>query len=226
MTQQILDLGGVVSDFQGDAAMGFWGWPLEQPDAVQRACKAALAIRAHFEANARHAENPLSGFRVGIGIATGPAVAGKIGTIDQAKVGVFGPTVNLASRLENLTKIVHAPIVLDDATAQLARQQFEPTAARVRRLAVVRPYGLETALAISELLPPLSDFPQMKDEDIRHYEEALDAFAGSRWPEAYERLHRVTPDDLAKDFLTIFIAQHNRVPPTGWDGVIPLASKS
>ena len=52
---------------------------------------------------------------MGIGIATGRAVAGKIGTVDQVKVTVFGPVVNLASRLEGMTKILHAPILLDDA---------------------------------------------------------------------------------------------------------------
>src|SRR5579864_3393419 len=53
MTQHILDHGGVIGDFQGDAAMGFWGWPFAQPDAVSRACLAALSIRAQFEASAR-----------------------------------------------------------------------------------------------------------------------------------------------------------------------------
>ena len=45
------------------------------------------------------------------------------------------------------------------------------------------------------------------------------------WHEAMERLHRVPAEDEAKDFLTVFIAQHGRVPPTDWDGVIALSSK-
>src|SRR5207248_6514807 len=49
MTHHILDQGGVVGDFHGDAAMGFWGWPIAQPDAIERACRAALGIRAAFE---------------------------------------------------------------------------------------------------------------------------------------------------------------------------------
>src|SRR5207237_5676449 len=76
MTGNILDQGGVVGDFQGDAAMGFWGWPLVQPDAAALACKAALGIRALFEANARRPRHPLAGFQIGIGIATGQADAG------------------------------------------------------------------------------------------------------------------------------------------------------
>ena len=48
-THHILDQGGVVGDFQGDAAMGFWGWPIAHVDAVERAARAALAIRAELE---------------------------------------------------------------------------------------------------------------------------------------------------------------------------------
>ncbi len=118
MTRYIREQGGVVGDFQGDAAMGFWGWPLQQKDAVLRTCRAALAIRAEFEATA--------GFHAGIGVATGRAVAGKIGTTDQVKVTVFGPVVNLASRLESMTKILRAPILLDEATARAVRRPGSP----------------------------------------------------------------------------------------------------
>jgi len=65
MTRHIRQQGGVVGDFQGDAAMGFWGWPLPQKDAVLRTCSAALAVRAEFEAT--------EGFHAGIGVATGRA---------------------------------------------------------------------------------------------------------------------------------------------------------
>ena len=87
-------------------------------------------------------------------MATGRAVAGKIGTVDQVKVTVFGPVVNLASRLEGMTKILQAPILLDETTARIVRQQVPREVARVRRLAIVRPYGLDTPLEVSELLPP------------------------------------------------------------------------
>ena len=158
----------MVGDFQGDAAMGFWGWPLPQRDAVLRTCRAALAVRAEFEAT--------TGFHAGIGVATGRAVAGKIGTVDQVKVTVFGPVVNLASRLEGMTKILHAPILLDEATARIVRQQVPREVARVRRLAIVRPYGLDTPLEVSELLPPASQYPELTDEHLEYYEAALDAF--------------------------------------------------
>jgi adenylate cyclase len=217
MTRHIREQGGVVGDFHGDAAMGFWGWPLPQRDAALRTCRAALAVRAEFEATA--------GFHAGIGVATGKAVAGKIGTVDQVKVTVFGPVVNLASRLEGMTKILRAPILLDEATAKLARREVPREVARVRRLAIVRPYGLDTPLEVSELLPPAADCLELTDQHLGFYESALDAFLVGRWSEALELLHHVPSEDQVKDFLTVYIAQHNRTPPPHWDGVIPLANK-
>lgn len=217
MTHHIRQQGGVVGDFQGDAAMGFWGWPLPQKDAVLRTCRAALEVRKEFEAT--------EGFRAGIGVATGLAVAGKIGTVDQVKVTVFGPVVNLASRLEGMTKILQAPILLDEATARIVRQQVPRDVARVRRLAIVRPYGLDTPLEVSELLPPLSQYPELTDQHLEFYEAAMDAFLSKNWPKAFELLHRIPAEDQVKDFLVVYIAQHNRRPPADWDGVIQLESK-
>ncbi len=224
-THEIREHGGVLGDFHGDAAMGFWGWPLAQPDAAVRACLAALDIRASFEAISQRVDDPLADFRVGIGIATGRAVAGKIGTIDQVKVTVFGPVVNLASRLEGMTKILHAPILIDERTAIVVRNRLSPKQARLRRVAVVKPYGLDRKLEVTELLPPSAAYPQLTDQHIHDYETALDDLLAGRWPQAFERLHRVPAEDRVKDFLTVFIAQHNRTPPENWNGVIPLATK-
>ena len=225
MTREIFDQGGVVGDYQGDAAMGFWGWPLAQEDAVMRTCRAALAVRIAFDEAAQQSDSPLAGFNAGIGVATGRAVAGNIGTADQAKVTVFGPVVNLASRLEGMTKILRAPILLDERTATAVREQVPRDVARVRRVAVVRPYGLDKSLEVSELLPPESTYPKLTDQHIGFYESGLDAFLAGAWREAYELLRHVPTDDLVSDFLTVYIAQHKRTPPADWDGVIALSSK-
>jgi adenylate cyclase len=226
MTESIFNQGGVIADFQGDAAMGFWGWPIAQPDAVRRACLAALCIRTEFESASRRPGHPLAGFQVGIGIATGPAVAGKIGPRGQAKVGVFGPVVNLASRLEGMTKILGAPILMDPLTAQAAGPQIPASAGRSRRLAVVTPLGLDTPLTVHELLPPVSEYPVLADEHLGHYEAALDAFGAGQWSQALEFLHRVPTEDTAKDFLEEFILRFRRVPPPNWQGIIPLDRKT
>ena len=204
--------------------MGFWGWPLAQPDAIVRAARAALAIRAQF-AEAQDADDPLADFQVGIGIATGSAVAGKIGTVDQVKVTVFGPVVNLASRLEGMTKTFHAPILLDERTAAVLRADLPRDEGRLRRVAVVRPYGMEQSLEVAELLPPLDKAAALSDQQIADYEVALDDFVAGRWSAAFERLHRVPATDRVKDFLTVLIAQHDRTPPADWTGVIALTSK-
>jgi adenylate cyclase len=211
--------------------MGFWGWPLEQPGKVENACRAALGIRAAFDAVARDASHPLYGFRVGIGIATGRAVAGSIGTTEQAKVTVFGPVVNLASRLQDMTKLLRVPILIDEPTAEAVREHLPRDAGRVRRLAKVRPYGLETPLVVTELIPPAppqgAEQPEgaLTDADLDAYDKALAAFLAGDWNAAYKRLHRVPPDDRGKDLLTEFILKNNRTPPPAWDGVIPLGSK-
>ena len=225
MTQKILGEGGVIGDFHGDAAMGFWGWPLAQLGSQSAACRAALQIRSEFDSASREPDRPLADFRIGIGIASGKAVAGKIGTVDQVKVTVFGPVVNLAARLQDMTKALRAPILLDDQTADFLRQNTPREIARLRRVARVRPYGMDRTLEVSELLPPLSSYPELTDENIAYYEAALDALLEGDWDRAFALLHHVPAEDRVKDFLTIFIAQNNRTPPKDWDGVIPLASK-
>jgi adenylate cyclase len=226
MTQNILDQGGVVGDFHGDAAMGFWGWPLIQPDGVKRACMAALGIRTQFEINSRRPDHPLAAFKAGVGIGTGRAVAGKIGAIDQVKITVFGPIVNLASRLEGMTKIFRAPILMDEKTAQMAKEQVPPSLGRQRRLARALPLGLKEPLVVSELLPPLSDYPLLTDEHLADYEAAVDAFIAGNWRKTLELFNRVPAEDRCKDYLMMFIAENDRTPPPGWDGVLAMKSKS
>jgi adenylate cyclase len=224
MTHEILAQGGVIGDFHGDAAMGFWGWPIAQPDSVRRTCRAALGIRAAFTVSSP-GDNPLNEFRVGIGIASGRAVAGKIGTVDQVKVTVFGPVVNLASRLESMTRQLRASILVDPATAAVIRASVPPNICRLRRLARVLPVGLSAPIEVSELLPPAPDYPELSDEHLVAYEAALQAFERRDWPLALKQLHAVPPDDVAKDFLTLFITQHGRTPPADWNGAIPLEGK-
>ncbi len=217
VTHQIRAEGGVVGDFHGDAAMGFWGWPLEQEDAVVRTCRAALAIRAELEA--------LGDFRAGIGIATGAAVAGKIGTVDQVKVSVFGPVVNLASRLEGMTRLCGASILLDETTAELVRAQLPAHLARVRRVAVVQPYGMQRALTVSELLPARSAQYALADRQLADYESALDAFVLGNWSAAGALLAELRASDPVARFLAEWIERHRGPPPPDFEGVIRLEAK-
>ena len=148
MTRHIMEAQGVIGDFHGDAAMGFWGWPLEQPNAAMLAVEAASKIRADFRI---HADK--LGFRCGIGVATGRAVAGQIGTTDQVKVTAFGPVVNLASRLEGMTKKLGAEVIIDQATADAVNQAADPRFS-TRSLGSVQVAGFVSEFEVSELLPP------------------------------------------------------------------------
>src|SRR5262249_16077290 len=124
-----------------------------------------------------------------------------------------------------MTKIMKTPILMDETTARLALAQVPPRVARFRRLARLKPYGMVTPVTVSELLPPVDEYPELTDLHLACYERALDAVIAGSWSEAYELLHKVPPDDVAKEFLTVYIAQHNRVSPPGWDGVVELKSK-
>jgi adenylate cyclase len=225
ITTQIHRFGGVTGDFQGDAALGFWGWPFPAATATQDACRAALGIRSEIQKASGDPDHPLANFSLGIGLAHGRAVAGKIGTADQVKVTVFGPVVNLASRLESLTRQLHVPILMDQPTADRTREGLGRDEARVRRLARVLPYGLETPHTISELLPPQEQWPELTDDHIEQFEQGVDHFVAGDWEAAYRCLHAMPAADRAQDFLTMLITQHNRVAPADWDGVIRLPGK-
>lgn len=226
MSTCILNHKGAIADFLGDCAIGFWGWPLSQKDDVQQACAAALDIQSAFEKCAKQKDHPLFGFEVGVGIGTGRAVAGKIGSRDQAKVTVFGPVVNLASRLEGLTRLLRVPILLDETTAKVVTETLPGTKARCRPLARIKPYGLDSSLIVSELLQPSTETSLLTDQHLAHYRSALSAFLEGRWGDAYLQLHNVPPEDRGKDLLLSFILNHNHTPPPGWDGVIVMQSKN
>lgn len=217
MTRHILDTDGVIGDFHGDAAMGFWGWPFQQQDAALRAAEAASRIV--MESTQVLAENT---FGFGIGIATGRAVAGQIGTVDQVKVTAFGPVVNLASRLEGLTKLFGAKVIVDHDTA-MALKESNDHQFQLRRLALVRPAGLEKEIEAWQLLEPSKPNVQvLSPEQIASYEASLDAMIGGDWGEAYDLLHAIPAWDRPKDVLLSIILRNNRVPPDDWDGVIKM----
>ena len=205
--------------------MGFWGWPVATEEGPLQACRAALDIRAEFVATASQPGHPLADFEMGIGMARGRAVAGKIGTHEHVKVTVFGPVVNLASRLEGMTKQLRVPILMDESLAAVAREKLSTDEGRTRRLARVLPYGMDTPLYVSELLPREADMPELSSVHLSDYEQAVDHFVAGKWNDAYRLLRTMPPSDQAQDFLNLHIAQHNRVAPSDWNGIIRLPSK-
>jgi len=223
MTSNIVDKGGVIADFQGDAAMGFWGWPLDDDEQVEKAARAALAIWRTFARFAQRGQHQLSGFACGIGIAHGTAIAGRLGTMDQLKVGVFGPVVNLAARLESMTKMLRVPILIDENCSKQLTGERVSYWARFRRVARVRPYGMTKDVTVCELLPPAVEPGAMHEQVRRDYEAALDFFTTGQWASAHELLKRL-PENIGH-FLKSYIDKHKGTPPVDWDGVIGLEGK-
>ncbi len=234
MTQGILQFDGAIADFQGDAALGFWGWPKELTDGAVPACLAAIAIQHEFEKGSQ-VGGLLEGFSVGVGIAHGRAIAGQIGTAQQAKIGVFGPVVNQGSRLEGMTRQFGVGVCMDEMSAEFARSKMPPGKARVRRLARVRPKGMDTPMTVSELIPvvdvmfaPTTDAnalqPQSLDEMIANHESALDDIIAGRWGVALEKLE-TQPASGPKAFLLKQMAKTDNRPPENWDGAFSLTDK-
>ncbi len=224
MTQSIIEQQGVIADFQGDSALGFWGWPIALMDGRIAACRAALQIRQLFELAADEGDDELDGFRVGIGIAAGQAIAGRIGTRDQAKIGIFGPVVNIASRLEGITKKVGVSILMDESTASAARRGLPKNEGRCRPIGVLQPAGFDHPVAVSELLPPESQ-SIISDSNIENFRDAVQAFRKGQWSRCRKLLGELPAEDKARDFLLVQIASHNYEPPAGWSGIITMDSK-
>jgi adenylate cyclase len=226
MTRNILKYEGVIADFQGDAALGFWGWPSPNGESALSACRAALAIHNTFAAAQHDPEHPLHGFRVGIGICHGEAIAGRIGSEDQIKVGVFGPVVNRASRLQDLTKTVGSPILLDGHTVAAIRGALTAREATLRRIGRVRPPGISTPVEIYSLVSALGDDSGLRDAELQDFQRAVAAWETGDWASAKELLKRLPPQDGPANFLRMAIGECGEQPPADWDGALTLAQKS
>lgn len=215
VTRAIREREGVIGDFHGDAVMGFWGWPVPRPESAVAAVEGALAISQAMSAHAIGADFPAP---LGIGIATGRAVCGMIGTEDQVKVTAFGPVVNLASRLEGLTRTFRARILLDGATAA-AFPAIGRWERQLRRLGRVRPKGLTAAYDVFELaLEPWSA------DSLARWEEGRCAFESGRWEAARGALRQLPTTDAAAAFLLQQIESVGK-PPAEWEGVIEFGGR-
>ena len=224
MTGGILAFDGSIADFQGDAALGFWGWPTPLPDGPISACRAALTIMQVFNLPPEE-QGLLEGFSCGVGIAHGRAIAGQVGTSQQAKIGVFGPVVNQGSRIEGMTRMLGADICIDETTADFVRRMMPADEGRVRRLVRVRPKGMDTAIDVSELLPPEVDCPHLTVEIVTAHEHAVANVVAGKWAEAIMFLQPRAETDRPAKFLLDQMALTDNQPPADWDGAFRLTSK-
>lgn len=118
MSTAIHQSGGTIDKFLGDGIMALFGAPLEQEDHADKACEAAQLMLEQLEVfNTKRALAGLNAWNIGIGIATGSAIVGSIGSADRLDYTAIGSCVNLAARLESLTPKMDVPILMDNATA-------------------------------------------------------------------------------------------------------------
>lgn len=233
MTRSILKYEGVIADFQGDAALGFWGWPSQSPEASLLACRAALLIHNTFREANENEEGPLQGFHVGIGVGHGEAITGRIGAEEQIKVGVFGPVVNLASRLQDLTKLVGVPLLIDSAAAEMVRETMQIEEGQCRAIAKLLPAGLVTPVDVYTIIP--ASFPSgtapgdgstclspgiLNDELLAAHQEAVDAFTAGDWQLAHALLGGLPAIDKPATFLRTIIDEFGGEAPVGWRGYL------
>jgi adenylate cyclase len=127
MTEAVLRQDGTIDKYVGDSLIAFWNAPLDMADHAARACTAALAMGAALDRlnDALRAEAQAAGrvplsLAMGIGVNTGECVVGNLGSLHRFNYSVLGDPVNLASRLESLTKYYGLGILVSESTKQLA----------------------------------------------------------------------------------------------------------
>lgn len=126
MFDAITAQGGLVNQMEGDGLMSIFGAPLALKDHRQRAVLAARdMIQLIAEFNQEQARVQRRPIHIGIGIASGPVIAGYVGTQRRASYTCVGDTVNLAARLEAHTKVVGEPILIEENTRLGLDQHFE-----------------------------------------------------------------------------------------------------
>jgi class 3 adenylate cyclase len=148
MERAIRAHGGLVLQFIGDEIEAVFGAPITSRDHAARAVRAAVEMRARLQAwNARREAAGRPPLRNGIGIHTGTVLAGNIGGADRLSYALVGDPVNLASRIQGLTKDFRADILISDAT----RSRLDGTVA-VEALPAVRVKGRAEEVTIYKVV--------------------------------------------------------------------------
>jgi adenylate cyclase len=147
MTDIIFKYEGTLDKYIGDAIMAVFGAPLDMPDHAARAIRAALEMQERLqEFNAERKEGPT--IRIRIGINSGKAVAGEIGSVNKKEYTVLGDTVNTASRLES-SVAKPGMVVIGENTHQMVSDLFE-----CRSLGKATLKGKQNEVAVFEVLGP------------------------------------------------------------------------
>jgi len=213
---------GVIDKYIGDAIMAIFGAPKTYGDDVQQAVLAGLEMLDNLEKfNAEQRKRGFKEFNIGIGINYGPVTVGNIGTTQKMDYTVIGDAVNLASRLEGLTKEYHTRIIISEGTYNAVRDYFY-----VREIDRVRVKGKLKPVKIFE---PARYLTAEKKKAWSLYNKGVKLFLERRWDEA-EKMFLKALEIFGEDFLTekylMDIKEYRINPPDpDWDGTTTMTHK-
>ncbi len=213
LTGVIMQHGGTVDKFEGDAIMALFGAPVASADHGLAACKTALAIRAKIGEL-----NKQTGQKLGIriGIATGDAIVGNMGSAKRFDYTAMGDTVNVAARLEGGNKFYGTRVLVNDHAMAAAQEELS-----FRRIDRVRLKGKEEAINIFEVMGPRDAVSNEGVVILATWHEALEYYRNQQWVEVETRMRKVLKaiptDGPAKAYLAR-IDWLKKNPMKAWDG--------
>lgn len=222
MTSVIFSTGGTLDKFIGDAIMAVWGNVRSHGMAqdAKSCARAALGMRRELkDLNQRWREQGRMGLGMGIGINQGEVIVGNIGSHERMDPTVIGDAVNLASRLEGLTRVYGVDILVGSSAAELVRDEiYLRSVARVQVKGKLRPADVFTFIgARDEKVDP--EFIKW----LEAYEEGLEKFRARDFTQAkilFSRFLEFYPDDrLAKMYLDRTLEYEQAPPDEAWEAV-------
>ncbi len=225
MTDIILNYGGTVDKYEGDAIMAFYGAPHHMEDHAVKACLASIDMKRRLrelqEEWRDRGEEPLS---ARMGMNTGDAVVGNMGSSTRMDYTAMGDSVNLASRLEGANKHYKTHAMISESTYSHTKDHLE-----VRKLDRIRVVGKSEPVTIYELLGRKGDLPQRMFEMLDVYNQGLDHFTGREWKKArslFKQALKIIPDDGPSQTYVERCSEFMKKPPSrNWDGVYRMKSK-
>lgn len=220
MVDIVTKYGGTVDKFVGDAIMVLFGAPVSYNDNAQRAVNAAIEMYERLD------EVPLDQLRfpegikldIGIGLHYGDVIVGNIGSKDKTNYTVIGDAVNLSSRLEGLTKLYGAKVIISGAVQEEVSEETN-----VLLLDTVKVKGKTQGVKIYRA----DSKPLPKDYAVA-YEKGLKLYTEGAWNLAtpyFETAHKILPQDKAAKLMLERCAEFEKNKPENWDGAIALTSK-
>ena len=218
----IMEHKGIIDKFMGDAIMALFGAPVQYGDDPSQAVKTSLEMIHELEGfNKNQVRLGIRPFKIGIGLNTGNVVVGNIGSNQKLEYTCIGDTVNLASRLEGLTKMYGIPIIISEFTLKQAG-----TNVHARELDAVRVKGKVQPVRIYE---PYDDIAGGASDGYETFNEAISLYR-SRNIEGALKLFNESKNILENDYpSTLYIDRCKELkqhpPAEDWDGVFTAKEK-